>query len=566
MALPDTEGSTVPNTPESSLDASILIDDDAFALLRPISPSAQDAFDASMNDIIIKRGEDPAFEHCHQFVHAEQVTKRASSVFTEDDGASFEDPNVDAASRQWNGVFKFSLRKPPRDERSGWYLGTGRGRSQSLDQVVDILLASSANAWAQRGLAGTHARLYFHTESHRMVLQARHSMTVGKSERKIRDSQCQVLDDQDLIVIGDFVYAFEYTSHFRSLKFEAELSHYVQRACGPQWAINKLLSPASVGAPISLGEYYRSPSAFAQGTFGQVAAGWARDGSAVAIKCFKNPKRSSIESHNELMRIIGSHDNVLRLLDCIKNFEAQVPAAQCVYSPLAAMTLRDVISSYETNPAAQLTLVKDYLAGLSHLHEKGIMHRDIKPDNLAIRSIQDPIGVILDLDAATTSQTSTDHMQGTIPYLAPEIIALKDWKPQHDQAPPPYEKSVDIWALGLSIFALLTRRHWSWKRFPLYDNDKSDKFSSAKYGLFIHQVERLEKSVEGPISAILAKLLHNMTAQLPKNRPRASELLQSARSAGRSTNVEISITPKQAGKHKLLDEGDMGSAKRQHIR
>lgn len=41
-------------------------------------------------------------------------------------------------------------------------------------------------------------------------------------------------------------------------------------------------------------------------------------------------------------------------------------------------------------------------------------------------------------------------MKGTVPYLAPEIIALKRYQPGK------YSRSVDVWALGLSMFDLYT--------------------------------------------------------------------------------------------------------------
>ena len=85
-----------------------------------------------------------------------------------------------------------------------------------------------------------------------MVLQARHTVTVGKSGKIIRNSQPQVINDEDLILIGNCTYAFEYTSHFRSVEFEAELTQYVQQTCGPRWTINKIISPASVGEPMPL--------------------------------------------------------------------------------------------------------------------------------------------------------------------------------------------------------------------------------------------------------------------------------------------------------------------------
>ena len=56
------------------------------------------------------------------------------------------------------------------------------------------------------------------------------------------------------------------------------------------------------------------------------------------------------------------------------------------------------------------------------------------------------------------AETSFDHMVGTIPYLAPETMALKDGTSKK-----PYNRKVDIWGLGLSAFELFRRGSISWR-------------------------------------------------------------------------------------------------------
>lgn len=129
------------------------------------------------------------------------------------------------------------------------------------------------------------------------------------------------------------------------------------------------------------------------------------------------------------------------------HFDTEVPDAYCVYSPLAVASLSHLLGTYEIDVSATLILSVDYLEGLSFLHKKGIMHRDVNPNNLAVTSFKDPRGLIIDLDSATTHKTSTDHMQGTLVYLGPEIISLKDQQQQLVG----YGKSVDIWVIALSM-------------------------------------------------------------------------------------------------------------------
>ena len=103
----------------------------------------------------------------------------------------------------------------------------------------------------------------------------------------------------------------------------------------------------------------------------------------------------------------------------------------------------------------KLSLLGDYLNVLSYLDDQLIItHRDINPNNLAVTSLVNHTGIILDLDAAKNSRYSTDHMKGILAYLVPEIIDLKVSRSQLNLVS--YEKSVDTWALGLSTFALYT--------------------------------------------------------------------------------------------------------------
>lgn len=81
------------------------------------------------------------------------------------------------------------------------------------------------------------------------------------------------------------------------------------------------------------------------------------------------------------------------------------------------------------------------------------MHRDIKLDNV-LGSAQPLQAVIIDFGHATWEKSSSDHMKGTVRYLAPEIIAIK-----HMSAPAntTYDQSADVWSMGLTIFEFICR-------------------------------------------------------------------------------------------------------------
>ncbi len=85
------------------------------------------------------------------------------------------------------------------------------------------------------------------------------------------------------------------------------------------------------------------------------------------------------------------------------------------------------------------------LKGLEYLHHQGVIHRDIKGDNILI-----PAKGTLELKVAdfgvATKQTGTNKVVGTPYWMAPEVIEKRS---QHNSA-------CDIWSVGCTVIELLT--------------------------------------------------------------------------------------------------------------
>lgn len=189
----DSEGSTVLLSPEPEETHAVFVnkEDDVFAWLRPHSNAACTAFDASVNSML-KNPE--KYHHARRFLHLSGRADRAVSVYTED-GAE------DSSVREWTGSFALSLDILPHDPPMGWYFGTSRGVSL---EKVDFLLAPPIPKWSDIRLAGRHGRLYFHPESCRIMLEARHAITTTKNKASIiRGSTSGVIEHGEMLAIGD---------------------------------------------------------------------------------------------------------------------------------------------------------------------------------------------------------------------------------------------------------------------------------------------------------------------------------------------------------------------------
>jgi serine/threonine protein kinase len=105
----------------------------------------------------------------------------------------------------------------------------------------------------------------------------------------------------------------------------------------------------------------------------------------------------------------------------------------------------------------RLELIEGACAGLAHAHRAGVVHLDIKPDNLML----DQTGVlkVLDFGIARVLQgeaLATRNLSGTLSYMSPEQIAGKS-----------LDRRSDVFSLGCSSFELLA--YW-----PAYRGSTQD--------------------------------------------------------------------------------------------
>jgi serine/threonine-protein kinase len=111
-------------------------------------------------------------------------------------------------------------------------------------------------------------------------------------------------------------------------------------------------------------------------------------------------------------------------------------------------TLRDLIASRgRINPREALDIIERVLAGLAAAHDAGIIHRDVKPENVLLgngRSVK-----VADFGLARAmagaGNTKTGLLIGTAAYLAPEQVSSNS-----------ADERSDVYAAGVMLFEMLT--------------------------------------------------------------------------------------------------------------
>ena len=107
-------------------------------------------------------------------------------------------------------------------------------------------------------------------------------------------------------------------------------------------------------------------------------------------------------------------------------------------------------------------IVKDLASAIRYLHNRGIAHRDLKPDNVLCVHSHSPCPVKLcdfDLCSPASIDISTPNMLtpvGSLEYMAPEVVQtflIEDY--DDDDEDISYNKKCDLWSLGIIMYILL---------------------------------------------------------------------------------------------------------------
>ena len=142
------------------------------------------------------------FEHSRKFLHLDTRSEGDGSARSLDSDDVLLNPEFSSQSIPQCGKFTFNLTKPPHILREGWWLGSGCDRPSG--QEIDIQLAPPTKEW---GIASKHARIYIDEQSPQFILEARHSVVLGRNGgTKPLYAESHTLKNGDLLTIGNCGY------------------------------------------------------------------------------------------------------------------------------------------------------------------------------------------------------------------------------------------------------------------------------------------------------------------------------------------------------------------------
>lgn len=248
---------------------------------------------------------------------------------------------------------------------------------------------------------------------------------------------------------------------------------------------------------------------FASGAFSRLYLGKYKE-SSVAVKILRPPdddeevamrlERQFTCEVNVLSRV--HHKNIVKFVGACRK-----PPVSCIvteYLPLGSVKSYLIDQGNFSLPLALVTsMALDIAQGMEYLHAKGVIHRDLKSENLVLAD--DLCVKITDFGVACFESeiSSLTHDVGTYRWMAPEMISGKG-----------LSKKVDVYSFGIVLWELLTGQT------PFQD-------LSPVQAAFAVVNKHARPSLPLHCPNVLAHLIHQCWSTDPDKRPNFSEIVES---------------------------------------
>ncbi|MDA0588257.1 MAG: protein kinase [Planctomycetota bacterium] len=191
-------------------------------------------------------------------------------------------------------------------------------------------------------------------------------------------------------------------------------------------------------------EGYTIEHALGRGGFGEVYYALSDSGRQVALKAVQNYEDIELRGISHCMNLKSPH--LVSIFDVRHNDRGD---AFVIMEYVAGPSLRELLDESPEGLGVEKAawFVREMAKGLALLHDAGVVHRDLKPHNVFVEDGYVKVG-----DYSLSKIMSASHRSGhtmtvgSVHYMAPEISLGR------------YDKTVDIYALGVMLYEMLTGR------------------------------------------------------------------------------------------------------------
>jgi hypothetical protein len=153
-------------------------------------------------------------------------------------------------------------------------------------------------------------------------------------------------------------------------------------------------------------------------------------------------------------------------------------------------------------PATAAGYIADVADAIQHAHERGVIHRDLKPGNILLdrsgRALVTDFGLAKQLQASSPELSHPDQVIGTLEYMAPEQV---------DRSWGAIGPATDIYGLGATLYAMLSGRP------PFLSEQKIELLLKVRSNAPPPAVRSLRPDVPAGLEAICLKCLEKDPAE-----------------------------------------------------
>ncbi|KAI0475500.1 hypothetical protein GGR56DRAFT_516173 [Xylariaceae sp. FL0804] len=257
-----------------------------------------------------------------------------------------------------------------------------------------------------------------------------------------------------------------------------------------------------------------------KGTYGRVYLGMnATTGEFLAVKEVEVNQKAAGGDRNKMKELLKALDqeidtmqnlddvNIVQYLGC----ERKETSISIFLEYISGGSIGSCLRKHgKFEEAVVSSLTRQALSGLAYLHREGILHRDLKADNILL----DLDGTCKISDFGISKKTDdiygndkTNSMQGSVFWMAPEVIRSQGEG---------YSAKVDIWSLGCVVLEMFAgRRPWS-----------KEEAVGAIYKIANGETPPITDDVRDAISPYALGFMLDCFTVDPADRPTAERLLR----------------------------------------
>ena len=205
------------------------------------------------------------------------------------------------------------------------------------------------------------------------------------------------------------------------------------------------------------------------------------------VKHFSTEEMYNLSREGRLISNL-SHPNIIK----IYNFYTYENYLYNVMEYAKGGELTQLINSKDEIPETKIKdIFKQIYSAVKYLHNKNIIHRDLKTNNIVFLDEEKTHVAIIDFGISSTSCGGDVLKAGTLKYLPPEILTGDTFKNSN---------KIDMWALGIILYLLY------FKKFPFDGKDFSEIKKRIHYEpVFYPKNIKIRKTLINLIDKLLDK-------------------------------------------------------------